>query len=298
MSRITYALFAALLAITSLVASPAVARDTKVDNPAIWKIDGPKGDVFLFGSVHLLPKGVNWRTPALEAALKSANVVVFEIDLDKAKDPVASRDLVMKLGMLPPDTTLRKLLSPERRAKFERVAKSVGLPPMMLDSMRPWLAAVTIGVQWIVSKGYDPNSGVDQHIWTWAKENNKERAALETMEEQLNVFAGLTLEQEIEYLVISVDQIDDSPDMLDKMITAWRTADLKTLDKVLNEGMEAFPVLNQRLLGDRHAKWLPQIERMLADGRTFAVVVGTAHLIGKGSVIDMLRKKGITVQGP
>jgi uncharacterized protein YbaP (TraB family) len=169
---------------------------------------------------------------------------------------------------------------------------------MMLDPMRPWLAAITIGVQWIVSKGYDPNSGVDQHIWTWAKENGKERIALETIEEQLNVFAGLTREQEIDYLVVSIDQIDEAPEDLDKMIVAWRKGDLKTLDKVLNEGMKDVPVLNQRLLADRHAKWLPQIEKMLADGRTHVVVVGTAHLVGKGSVVDLLRAKGVKVQGP
>lgn len=295
------AFVAAALAACLVVAqasAPAFGRDTTVDKQALWKIDGPKGDVYLFGSVHLLPQGVNWRTPALDAALKEAQVVVFEIDLDNAKDPAATKDLVTKLGLLPEGTTLRKLLSPEHRAKFERVAKSVGLPPLMLDNMRPWLAAITIGVQWIVSKGFDPNSGVDQHIWTWAQENGKERIALETIEEQLNVFAGLTREQEVEYLIVSLDQIDESPDTLDKMIAAWRKGDLKALDKVLNEGMNDFPVLNQRLLGDRHAKWVPQIEKMMADGRTYVVVVGTAHLVGKGSVIDMLRTKGIKVEGP
>jgi uncharacterized protein YbaP (TraB family) len=299
MLRIANSLIVTFVAALLFVVPPAaLARDTKVDNPAIWKIDGPKGDVYLFGSVHLLPQGVNWRTPALDAALNAAQAVAFEIDLDKAKDPIASQSLVVKLGMLPQGTTLRKLLSPERRTKYERVAKSVGLVPLMLDQMRPWLAAVTISVQWIVSKGYDPNSGVDQHIWTWAKANNKERLALETIEEQLNVFAGLTLEQEVEYLVISTDQIENSPDMLDGMINAWRKGDVKVLDKVLNDGMKEFPVLNQRLLADRHAKWLPQIERMLADGRTFVVVVGAAHLTGKGSVVDLLRQKGIKVEGP
>ena len=293
---IAAALIACLAAFQT--AAPTLARDTTVDKQALWKIDGPKGDIYLFGSVHLLPKDVTWRTPALDAALKEAQIITFELDLDKAKDPVATRDLVQRLGLLPPGTTLRKLLSPERRAKLERVATSVGLPPLMLDQFRPWLAAVTMGVQWIVSKGYDPNSGVDQRIWDWAKQNGKERAALETIEEQLNVFAGLTLEQEIEYLIVSLDQIETTPKALDELIAAWRKGNLKTLDKILNEGMKDFPVLNQRMLGDRHVKWPPQIEKMMADGRTHLIIVGTAHLTGKGSVIAMLRAKGIKVEGP
>lgn len=300
MSRAVYALIAAFLAIGLLIhGSPtAFARDTKRDAPALWKIDGPQGDIYLFGSVHLLPKNVNWRTPALDAALTEAKVVVFEIDLDKAKDPAATGDLIVSLGLLPQGTTLRKLLAPEQRAKFERVAASINLQAATLDPLRPWLAAITVGVQWIVSKGYDPTSGVDQHVWNWSKDAGKERATLETTEEQLNIFAGLTREQETEYLIVSLDQIEDSPDMLTDMITAWRKGNLEALDKVLNEGMKEFPILTQRMLSDRHNKWLPQIEKMMADGRTHVIVVGAAHLVGKDSVIAMLRAKGVKVEGP
>ena len=279
-------------------AAPTLARDTKPDAPALWKIDGAQGDIYLFGSVHLLPKDVNWRTPALDAALTEAKVVVFEIDLDKAKDPAATRDLIVNLGLLPQGTTLRKLLAPEQRAKLERVAASINFQAAALDPLRPWLAAITVGVQWIVSKGYDPSSGVDQHVWNWSKDAGKERATLETIEEQLNIFAGLTREQETEYLIVSLDQIEDSPDMLTDMITAWRKGNLKALDKILNEGMKEFPVLTQRMLSDRHNKWLPQIERMMADSRTHVIVVGAAHLVGKDSVIAMLRAKGVKVEGP
>jgi uncharacterized protein YbaP (TraB family) len=291
------AAFAACLVLAESTA-PAFARDTTPDAPAIWKIDGPQGDVYLFGSVHLLPKDVNWRTPALDAALNEAKVVVFEIDLDKAKDPASTKDLIVNLGLLPEGTTLRKLLAPEQRAKLERVAASIGLQAAALDPLRPWLAAITVGVQWIVSKGFDPSSGVDQQVWNWAKENGKERATLETIEDQLNVFAGLTREQEIEYLIVSLDQIETAPDMLTDMITAWRKGNLKALDKILNEGTKDVPVLNERMLTGRHVKWVPQIERMMADGRTHVIVVGAAHLAGKDSVIAMLRAKGVEVEGP
>jgi uncharacterized protein YbaP (TraB family) len=291
------AAFAACLALAEST-SPAFARDTTPDAPAIWKIDGPQGDVYLFGSVHLLPKDVNWRTPALDAALNDAKVVVFEIDLDKAKDPAATKDLIVNLGLLPQGTTLRQLLAPERRAKLERVTASIGMQAAALDPLRPWLAAITVGVQWIVSKGFDPSSGVDQQVWNWTKENGKERATLETIEDQLNVFAGLTREQEIEYLVVSLDQIETAPDMLNDMITAWRKGNLKALDKILNDGTKDIPVLNERMMIGRHLKWLPQIEKMMADGRTHVIIVGAAHLAGKDSVITMLRAKGVKVEGP
>lgn len=296
--RLCLAVAAAAFAVFVFAPAPACARDANVDAPALWRIDGPKGDVYLLGSIHLLPQGVNWRAPALDAALNKADVVAFEVDLDDAQDLAKTQQLVTKLGLLPPGATLRALLKPGQRAKLERIAASINLPAPALDPMRPWLAALTVGVQWIVSKGYDPGSGVDQQIWNWTKQAGKKRQALETAEDQLGVFAGLTREHEITFLEITLDQIDQAPKMLNDLVQAWRKGDTKALDKLLNEGMEDFPVLNQRLLDDRHAKWLPQIEKMIGDGRTHVVVVGTAHLIGKSSIVALLRAKGVKVEGP
>lgn len=289
----------ALLALTlaTFAVLPASARGT-ADAPALWKIDGPKGDVYLFGSVHLLPQGVNWRTPALDAALTEAEVVVFEIDIGESKNVATMQQLIGKLGLLPAGQTLRKLLNPEGRTKFERVLGLLGIPAANLDPLRPWLASLTISVQWIVSKGFDPNSGVDDKVWHSAKQAGKQLRHLETIEEQLGVFAGLTRDQEIELLLVSVDQIENSPQFLDNLVAAWRKGDTDKLDKVLNADMERLPALSQRVLNGRHAKWLPQIEAMLADGRTHVIVVGAAHLVGKDSVIAMLRAKGIKVEGP
>ncbi|MEQ1866714.1 MAG: TraB/GumN family protein, partial [Micropepsaceae bacterium] len=189
-NTIARSLFAIGFAALLLVA-PASARDAP-DAPAIWKIDGPKGDIYLFGSVHLLPQGINWRTPALDAVLNEAKVVVFEIDVEESKNLAMMQQLIAKLGLLPPGQTLRKLLSPEGRVKLERVMTLLGIPAAGLDPLRPWLASITINVQWIVSQGYDPNSGVDDKVWGLAKQSGKQLAHLETIEEQLDVFAGLT----------------------------------------------------------------------------------------------------------
>lgn len=290
---------AAVVALFLLVsASDGPLARAAADAPALWKIDGPKGDVYLFGSVHLLPAGVNWRTPALDAALNEAEVVVFELDLDESKNFVMMQSLISKLGLLPAGETLRRLLAPEQRTKLERVANAIGLSAPMLDPLRPWFAAVMIGVQWIVSKGYDPNSGVDELIWNWAGQNGKQRQALETAEEQLGAFAGLTRAEETEFLIVTLDQIEQQPAMLDDLVGAWRKGHTVELDKLLNAGMEEMPALTQRLLRNRHEKWLPQIEKMLAGGRTHVVIVGAAHLVGEDSVIAMLRAKGVKVEGP
>ncbi len=266
--------------------------------PAFWKIDGPKGDVYLFGSIRLLPQGVNWRTPELDAALNAAEVVVFELDFDEGQEPAAMRQLIAKYGVLTEGGPLRSLLTDEQREQYERVVASIGVSAANFDPMRPWLVALTLGVQWIVSQGYDPNSSVDQQIWNWGKQNGKVLVRLETAEKQFEAFADLSREQEIEYLAVTLDQIEQQPTLLNDLVNAWREGDTVKLDTLLNAAMADVPALSQRLLRNRNAKWLSKIEGMIADGRPHLIVVGAAHLVGKDSVIAMLRAKGVRVEGP
>lgn len=306
---VTSATLLAGVAAFLLVFAPVTAREAPAA-PALWKIDGANGDVYLFGSIHILPKGFVWRRPELEAALAQAQRLVFEIDLDQAKNMGTMTQLLTKYGFLPPDKSLHKMLAPEHRKRLDTVATSLGLPAAALDRMRPWLAAVTLTSLSLLkqnTKGggttdpkaaMDEAAGVDQQLWTWAKTAGKERAALETAEDQIRIFADLPLNQEVEFLVVSLVEIEKAPSAVDTLLDAWKAGDTKKLDRALNADMAAFPALRKAVFDDRHAKWLPQIEAMLHDGRTHVVVVGTAHLVGDRSVVAMLRAKGINVQGP
>jgi uncharacterized protein YbaP (TraB family) len=290
----------ASLAALSLAFLPVATRDAaaQVDAPALWRVVGPKGSVFLFGSFHLLPADVKWRTPEVESALNGAAVVVFETDFTGGQDPQASQALIAKYGFLPPGKTLRTVLSRNTHAELERTATGLGVPPPSLEPLRPWLAALTLGVQLIVNQGFDPKNGVEQQVITWAKARGKSLAVLETNESQVKVFADLTREQEIALLTVGLRQVREMPKMLGEMLAAYRKGDVATLEKTLNIGFDDFPVLRKRILKDRHDKWLPQIEKMIADGRTHMIIVGAAHLVGPDSVIAMLRARGVKVEGP
>jgi uncharacterized protein YbaP (TraB family) len=294
------------------VFAPVTAREatSTAAAPALWKIDGPQGDIYLFGSIHILPNGFQWRRPELEAALAQAQQLVFELDLDEAQDPKTMGALVAKYGFLPPDHSLHKMLAPEHRRKLDEVARSFGMNPLVLDRMRPWLAAVTLSSFAIIKQNTKPgeplnpaaameaSAGVDVQLWNWAKTAGKERGVLETTDDQLRIFADLPRDQEVELLIATLDEVTKTPETIDAMISAWKAGDTVALDKSFNADMDSFPILRKAVLHDRHEKWLPQIERMMTDGRTHLIVVGTAHLVGKDSVIAMLRAKGVKVDGP
>jgi uncharacterized protein YbaP (TraB family) len=286
----------ASLAALVIAFSPLATRDAaaQVDAPALW-VAGPKGSVFLFGSFHLLPADVKWRTPAVESALNGAAIVVFETDFAGAQDP---QPLIAKYGFLPPGQTLRSLLPASTNAELEKTATELEIPPPSLAPLRPWLAALTLGLQFAIHQGFDPANGVEQQVIASARASGKTLGTLETNESQLKVFADLTREQEVELLTVTLRQVRETPKMLAEMLTAYRKGDLAALEKTLNAGFDDFPMLRKRILKDRHDKWLPQIERMIADGRSYMIIVGAAHLVGPDSVVAMLRAKGVRVEGP
>jgi uncharacterized protein len=309
LAAIVAGFFLAGVAAAFLAVAPLTAAEPRVA-PALWKIDGPQGDVYLFGSIHVLPKGLSWRPPALDQALNEAQRLVFEINLDQAKNPAVMLPLVSKHGLLPQDQSLRKMLAPENRKKFDEVATSLGLMPQNLERMRPWFAALTLSSLSVMKQLKKPGeatspqdalesiAGVDQQLWDWAKTAGKERAALETAEDQLRIFADLPREREIEFLILTLREIGQPQTGIDDLIGHWLAGDIAKLDQSFNAGMDTFPALRNAILRDRHEKWIPQIEAMMADGRTHVIVVGTAHLVGRDSVIAMLRAKGVKIEGP
>jgi uncharacterized protein YbaP (TraB family) len=293
-----------LLALLLLVAT-ASAREA-APAPAIWKIDGERGDIVFFGSIHILPPTLAWQTPELEAALNAAQKLHFEIDLDEAQNPAIMGDLINRYGFLPAGTTLRSLIAVEYRGKLERFSRSVGLPIEALDRMRPWLAAITLtsiqAAKQMSGGSPSPNpaetGGVDAKLWNWAKANGKQRGALETAESQIQLFANLTREQELQFLVVTLQQSEQANAIISQLLDAWKAGKVRKLDDILNRDMDKFPVLRKALFDDRHANWMPQIEALIRDGGDHVIVVGAAHLVGKGSIIDLLRARGVRVEGP
>ena len=58
--------FALLLGFCLL--TPTLSSAQTVARPSLWHVRGPQSDVYLLGSVHILPPGVQWRSQEIEQA--------------------------------------------------------------------------------------------------------------------------------------------------------------------------------------------------------------------------------------
>ncbi|HEX6860340.1 MAG TPA: TraB/GumN family protein [Caulobacteraceae bacterium] len=272
------------------LAAPACAK------PPVWVVRDADSQIILFGSVHLLPPGLDWRPEALDAALKSADDLWFEMPLGATESREAAQLWYAK-GVLPEGEKLSDKLSPRGRKRLAEAAERAHLDMQAVDRMRPWLAEVMLSIALLSGEGANGSDGVERTIDALAPKS-AERRAFETSDQQLLYFAEAPESEQIASLENSLKD-DQKPGGFGKLVSAWMAADLKALSRLGLEPMrKRTPVLYSRLVTERNARWADQIAERLAGSGETVMVVGAAHLIGKDGVPAMLRRRGIAVQGP
>lgn len=207
-------------------------------------------------------------------------------------DPAETQQITLELGMLPAGQSLEQLLGKPTYARLVTRAEEVGIDPSLLNRFQPWFAAMTLVQLQLMKMGLAPTSGVEQRFTTRAVADQKPIHGLETLREQLSMLAGLPARQQREFLLYSIDDADRMAEEIDELLSAWRRGDSKALANLLAEGFEQYPDLYRPLTVDRNRRWLGQIEALLDDREDYLVVVGTLHLVGKDSVIELLQAKG------
>lgn len=266
--------------------------------PALWTVHGPHGEVVLFGSVHLLPGGLEWRPPALDRAVSLADDLWFELPLDQATDDDARR-LSLSRGALPPGDSLWAHLAPAQRDRLERAAASVGLPPAALTSLRPWMAELTLSLAEDSRDGAVATEGVEARLQADARPAAR-RHALETVRQQVGFLAGAPIGDQIASLDETAREMIADGDLYARIVREWMAADMTALQHdALDTLATAAPATYRRLIVDRNRRWARLLARIAREGRGITVVVvGAGHLVGPAGVPALLRARGLHVEGP
>ena len=261
----------------------------------LWKVTSAGGhEAYLLGSVHVLSKNFYPLDPAIDKAFASAKTLVEEIDLDEMEDPANMASLMSK-AVLPGGQTLDQVVSPETYAAVRTRAAANGLPLPMLQRLKPWIVAVMLTAAEVTKAGFDPSLGIDRHFFNKAKAAGMPRRALETAAYQFDRLDGLSSELQEAALNAMLADIDAQAGNIEKLATAWKAGDTKSLEGLLMAGFTEAPEIAERLLFERNRNWVAPIERCLSENGHCFVVVGAAHLVGPGSVVELLRARGHTV---
>jgi uncharacterized protein YbaP (TraB family) len=251
----------------------------------------------LFGSIHALPPGLDWRPPALNAALAKADDLWLEIP-SAPDDQAQAAALVAPLSTLPPGQTLDSKLSPAGRKRLAKAVAEYALSNAQLQTLRPWMAEVVLSAAQAAKDGGSGAGGVEQSLSN--DPNHPPRLmAFETLSQQVQMFAGPPEADQVASLEDTLKDLDGDPRAYDRLVKAWMAGDLKALQReVIDPVRKAEPAAYKRLVLDRNADWIVQLRNRLAGSGRTVVVVGAGHLLGPQGLPARLRALGYQVDGP
>ena len=285
--------FAIVLVCGSCNAQPkfTALKTNNNDNTLLWEISGGKltAPSYLFGTFHLICKEDIPFGEQLKTAVKSANTIYMELDMD---DPATLFGGLLLMNMKG-DTTLKTLYTDAEYKKVESFFKdSLSAPIGLFKSMKPFFLMAMLYPKMLPCKTI---SGVEEELMKLAKANKKEIKGLETMAFQAAVFDSIPYTQQAKELLKTIDSLDAYKKYFDTMVTIYKTQQLKAMQNLFTKSEFGMQDNQDILLDRRNINWVVQLKTIMKKGSVF-VAVGAGHLTGEKGLIELLRKEGYTLR--
>lgn len=263
----------------------------------VWVVDGPgtDGRLYLCGTIHILREEDYPLAPGYEAAYANSDKLVLELPPGSGSgNELASR--MRELGLYSSDASLDSKISPDLWEKVKAWGATHGLSASSLNRYRPWFLSLIIASMEYAALGAQPDMGVDQHFEERALKDGKPGEGLETVEFQLQMFAGLSGDMQRNLLEQTLSEVTSMGEQYETMIEAWKTGDITALHEMLFEEAERFPELMELFLTDRNHSWIDALSAMLERGEKNMVLVGAGHLGSNQGLLALLEDRGYRVR--
>jgi uncharacterized protein YbaP (TraB family) len=278
----------AALGAISLAACTTPQPAANEARPALWKLSDADTTIYLFGTIHLLPKGLKWRTPAIERAIAESEALYLETEL--GSDPMAAAQVMMKMGVSPGLPPIAERVPADKRDALKKMIASAGVPEAALDRMETWAAALTLMAVSFRQMGLSTDEGVERSLSAGYAKPVK---GLETVDQQFGFFDQLSEEAQRALLTGLVDKPGEAKAEFEAMLGAWRSGDTDAIARTFDSEKALSPELRSVLMAKRNANWAEWLAKRLDQPGTVLVAVGAGHLAGKGSVQELLKAKGL-----
>lgn len=303
--------FATGLCILSLMAgcsSPEVVSQKPENHSGFfWKISDSNSSVYLLGSVHFADSTFYPLDTAITQAFFRSGELAVELDMSDTSIVMEIMRQSQKLGMLPEGQSLDKILPAEVQNSLDSVCQAWEIPVGILNTYKPWAAAMTLSSLAIQRKGYDLRYGIDVAFIAAAHQAKKPVVSLETVEEQVLALTGEGVPDSIGifYIKSTLHELQLLDSAITMMMKAWKAGDIPLFRQAMDMDSEPTDArdslmmkeLDERVYISRNRKMAETVEGLLAADRSVFIIVGAGHVLWKEeNIIDLLRAKGFAVE--
>lgn len=256
----------------------------------LWRIDKPGiASSHVFGTMHSEHPDIATPPETVHEALAASSAVTLEMIMDPRSLAQLSAGMLITEG-----PQLPELIGADLYRRTVAVMDSHGVPEHALRVMRPWAVAMSL----LVPKS---NTGffLDRVLYLEALAKGKPVSGLETAAEQMEVFAGMSADDQVKLLEEALRQYPKLDETHERMRAAYVRRDLQALVELGEEQMaEGDPGLaayfNERVIVERNHRMVERMQADLKRGNAF-IAVGALHLPGAEGILELLRRQGYRV---
>ena len=270
----------------------------------LWKVSG-KGlekPSYIFGTYHLSPLSIKDSIAAMPQAMSETTQVYGEVVMSEMATPAFMQSMQQQM-MMPKDTTLQSLFTPEQ---YEEVGKVVKENMMVDIAMLAQLKPAAINQQLVVllymkhTPGFNPQEQLDTYFQQQAGQQGKKVGGLETAPSQIDIlFNSQTLQRQANLLYCAISDIEKGIEQSKRLIAAYEKQDLDAMLQLMEErdgnSCDPLPGEMEAMLDNRNKAWVEKMPTIMTEAPTL-FVVGAGHLPGDNGVLNLLKQQGYTIE--
>ena len=251
--------------------------------PPFFKVTYNNSVAFLLGSVHVGKPDFYPLPKPIQKQLRLSNAIVLE-----AIPSAADQALIAHYSTQQPP------MKADNRAYKSYCVTNLHYC-QILAPFAPWVKATQITMFRLNQQGYQATQGIESYLI--ANKGDKALMQLESMEFQLKLMSSLDSTTQQGMLTQAITASDTQ---ITEMFAAWRTGNLKAIDKIAQQelkenGSDEFAAKLLWNRNDAMAKTLIKKINAHPNQRLF-VAIGAAHLAGNKSINQYLQEMGAKVE--
>jgi uncharacterized protein YbaP (TraB family) len=284
MKKISFSIILVLLVCTQAIAETS-----------LWRLQKGGSITYLGGTCHLLRQSDFPLPKEFYTVYDASDILVFETDLSKLKDPV-TQQLLMSTAMYSDGSTIKSHLSAQTYNSLKEYCDTNGIPLESISLFKPSIVVVTITAMELMKLGVT-EEGVDTFFYQQALNDKKIMQELETVEEQIQFLVGMGEGNEDAFVSHSIKDLKSIKQNYESLVDAWKKGDVKKLNELMVAELKTkTPKLYKELITDRNEKWLHSIDTYQKTPQKEFILVGVGHLVGSDGIVEALRRKGYKVE--
>lgn len=289
---------------TDWAPTEVVVVTTQAAGPALWHVKKGDSEIWILGTIGLMPKKLAWNSMHLAQVIEGARVVLAP---PKATSGFfeTSWFLLTHRGLLsmPDDRKLEDTLPPDLKTRFIATRGSLGLDAGKFEDDTPIVAAVKLDNRFTEANDLD-----EAEPWQTVEKIAREKRV---PARSIGEYGALALVKELLRLPQAAQQIclteavgnvEQRAVHLRPLADAWATGDVKAIkahyvpskfDKCVKQ-TGSFNKLYDRAVAD----YMKAIQDALSKPGKVVMLADIGALLRNTGVAEQLHAQGVTIEGP